>query len=191
MKKLLISALACFLLSSISFADCSCKNKPDCGCSKPSCERKTDCVKENTCSKCSLDDDEYCIYNQCYLDKHYTKMKKALCLTRQQEACIDVLYKNFKADLENQHAKYRTEKNKLLEMIECDNDCYKEQVKTVKAIGKETKEKAKQFRSDVKEQLCKNQYSDFRKFQRAEKRKMKKIVKYGKIIKLPCSECCN
>ena len=42
-----------------------------------------------------------------------------------------------------------------------------------------------------KEQLCKNQYSAFRKFQRCEKRKMKKLAKYAKVYKFPCTDCCK
>jgi len=192
MKKILFSFLVLTVFSGFCLADCCKTNK--CEETKTTCEKETckpTCSYDKDCDKCIVDDDEYCIYNQCYFDKHYKKMKKALCLTEQQEKCIDNIYKNFKYDMENQHAKYRARKNKLLEMIECDNDCYKEQVKALKELRAETKEKCKDFRDDVKEQLCRNQYSEFRKFQRQEKRKMKKMYKYGKIIKLPCEKCCD
>ena len=113
-------------------------------------------------------------------------MKKELCLTKKQETCIDEIYKDFKHTMEAKHEKYRKEKNKLLEMIECNNDCYKNQIKVVKEIKKEMKEYCKNFKEDIKEQLCKSQYSDYRKFLRHEKRKMKKIVKYSAIYKFPC-----
>lgn len=148
-------------------------------------------VCKKCCDKCTIEDDEYCIYNQCYFDKHFRKMKKYLCLSKKQEENIDKIYKNFKSDMENQHLKYRNAKNTLLTMIECEKDCYKNQIKLVKEIQKETIEKCKDFRSDIKEQLCKNQYADFNKFQRCEKRKMKKIEKYSRIHKLPCVDCCK
>ncbi len=183
MKKLLIVFILNLILTSFCLAETNTQNQIDC---KPDCKQKLE-----NCSKCPIEDDEYCVYNQCFLDKQYIKMKKALCLSRQQEARIDILYKNFKADMENQCCKYKNEKNKLLEMIECENECWKEQRKIVKEIQKETKQKAKYFKESIKEELCKNQYSDFRKFQRHQKRKIKKIVKYGKIIKLPCIDCKN
>ena len=202
MKKILLSFLAALLLTSVSFANCSqnCEKTiktPGCGCESTcdeaqktnSCENPLN--KKKTCEKCTIEDDEYCVYNQCFFDKQFRKMKKALCLTAQQESCIDNIYRNFKADMENTHFKYRTQKNKLLDMIECDRECQKEQISLLKEMRKDAKEKCKEFRSDIKEQLCKNQYSDFRKFQRAEKKKMKKLVKYGAIYKFPCVDCCN
>lgn len=209
MKKSLLLFTLLALICSVSSANCeqSCQKmlKPnDVKCEKQcqkECEKnecKDTCDKEKCsknealCDKYKIEnDDEYCIYNQCYFDKHYRKMKKTLCLTRRQESCIDNLYRNFKTDMENYCCKYRTEKNKLLEMIECDNDCYKDQIKVLKELKKSAKEKCKDYRDDVKDQLCKNQRSDFRKFQREEKRKMKKIIKYAKIYKLPCVSCCK
>ncbi len=202
MKKLLFSFLALTVFSSVSLAatcdmnkqaKTNCAKTPDCACEKANpCEEKTNpCEEKTTCDKCSVDDDEYCVYNQCFFDKQYKKMKKDLCLTKKQEACIDNIYKNFKSDMEAHHAKYRMEKDKLLNMIECNNDCWKDQAKVLKEMRKEAKEKCKDFRDEVKEQLCKNQYSDFRKFQRTEKRKMKKLIKYGAVYKFPCTDCCK
>lgn len=211
MKKTLLSLMVLGLLSSVSIAASSenctkVPSGPDCGCKKQnnciqkkndcknSCAEKKDCDPksvEEKCNKCTIDDDEYCIYNQCYLDKHFRDLKRTLCLSSKQETCIDTIYKNFKSDMETLHSKYRVEKNKLLGMIECDNDCYREQVSVLKELKKEAKEKCKDFRSDIKEQLCKNQYSAYRKFLRQEKRKMKKIIKYGAIYKLPCKDCCG
>ena len=206
MKKKLLFLAIFTLIWSVSSANCTECNKKMF--ENNSCECKKECEKENQknnckdkinqennktlCDKYEIEnDDEYCIYNQCYLDKHYRKMKKTLCLTRRQESCIDKLYRNFKIDLEAQCCKYRNEKNKLLEMIDCDKDCQKEQIKTLKEIKKETKEKFKDFKEEIKEHLCKNQRSDYRKFVHCEKKKMKKILKYSAIYKLPCVNCCN
>ena len=195
MKKLLLTFLAFTVFSSISLAaPCSVDkcSKSDCTKAPASgCEKANPCDENSTCDKCSVDDDEYCVYNQCFFDKQYKKMKKELCLTKKQEACIDNIYRSFKTDMEACHAKYRTEKDKLLTMIECNNDCWKDQAKVLKEMKKEAKEKCKQFRDDVKEQLCKNQYSAFRKFQRCEKSKMKKLAKYAKVYKFPCTDCCK
>jgi len=179
MKKILLSLMALNLFINLSFATCPLEQKTECD------------AKQNTCTKCHTEDDEYCVYNQCWLDKHYRKMKIALCLSQKQENCIDNIYKNFKSDMENQHAKYTKEKNKLLEIIECNRDCFKEQRKTLKYIAKETKEKCQDFHDEIKQQLCKDQLKKFNKFKRCEKRKLKKLVKYGKIVKLPCVDCCK
>lgn len=211
MKKILFSIMALALLCSVSYANCSencekvypkydCRQQSPCAVEqkKSTCDdknyEKKDCKETDhtsKCNKCLVDDDEYCVYNECFFDKHYRKMKKALCLSQSQETAIDNIYRNFKADMELQHTRYRNEKNKLLEMIECQNDCWKEQRNKVKEICKETKEKCKEFNEDIKEQLCKDQYGDFRRFKRQEKRKMKKIIKYGAIYKLPCKDCCS
>lgn len=192
MKKFLFSFLTLTILTSFSssFAACpvdeNCSKGPNCDCQK----------KYDKCSKAPeiLDDDEYLTFNQCYLDKRYKKMKAALCLSKTQQCQIDSIYKQFKSDMENLHSRYTVQKNKLLEMIACNNDCYKDQVKVLKDLKKSAKEKCKEYRDEVKEQLCKNQYSAFRKYGREEKRTMKKIIKYGAIYKLPCVDCpsgCN
>lgn len=190
MKKILFSLLALSFLTSFSLAACpydNC-NKSDCNCDKAPV--MSDCNKpKKACD--IIDDDEYCTYNQCYFDKKYKNMKKELCLTSKQECQIDIIYKNFKHDMENLHSRYTAQKNKVLEMIACSNDCYKDEAKVLKQIGKEAKQKCKDFRNDVKEQLCKDQYAPFRKYQRQEKRKLKKICKYGKIVKLPCIDYCR
>lgn len=213
MKKILFSFLTLTLLTSISFASCDdCTVKKDCGCgcknslSTPCTKQASPCNKNSmngiTCDKtspcetkkpdrCSIEDDEYCTYNQCFFDKKFIKLKKVLCLSAKQETCIDTLYKNYKADMEVYHSRYRVQKNKLLEMIECNNDCYKEQISTLKELKKDAKERTKAFRNDIKELLCKDQNKEFRKFQRQEKRKMKKIIKYSCIHKLPCCDCCS
>jgi len=156
MKKILFSVLTLSFLTSLSFASCPVDNcnKPDCGCNKApvmsDCNK--DCNKDytNDCNRTKkpcdiIDDDEYCTFNQCYFDKKYKNMKKELCLTSKQECQIDIIYKNFKHDMENLHSRYTAQKNKVLEMIACGNDCYKDEAKTLKKIGKEAKQKIPNF----------------------------------------------
>lgn len=179
MKKFLLSFLGLMLLCSLSSANCAQNNQ------------ESDCNKKEKCDQCQIDDDEYFVYNQCFFDKQFRKMKTELCLDAEQETRINNIYKNFKSDLETTYNRYRIEKNKLLEMIACDDECYKKQANTLKHIQKDIKEKFSDYIDDIKEQLCKNQRSCFRKFVRREKNKMKEIMKYGAIYKLPCVECCD
>ena len=191
MKKTILSVLALTLICSVSNAN-TCEDNQKNSINQP-CTENAPCHKKG-CPKCMIEDDEYCVYNECFFDKQFRQMKTALCLTPEQENCINNIYKNFKADFEATHSKYRTQKNKLLDMIACNNDCYKDQEKYLKEIKKECKEKLKDYDDDIKEQLCKNQRSEYRKFKRQEKKKMKKFIKYGAIYKLPCTECpenCN
>lgn len=198
MKKILFSFLALSFLSSISllsFAACPCQTTNKCS-QKVECENVSpQCEQRNILNKCDkcldLEDDEYFSYNQCFFDKQFKKLKRELCLTKHQECTLDSLYKTFKNDMECFQNKYKAEKNKLLEMINCNSDCQKEQIEVVKDLRKDIKNRCKQFKKDVKSVLCKNQYSDFRKVTRQEKKKMKKIVKYGAIYKLPCNNCCE
>jgi len=181
-------------------SDCSCKSgeqsqkEDNKNCNKSEDIQKKD-YKNNKISECScedeLEDDEYCTYNQCFFDKQYRNMKRILCLTRRQENCIDNYYRNFKSDMEKLCDDYKNEKNKLLKIIECNEGCYKEQKRNLKEIKSEAKEKIKDFREDIKDQLCKSQRNDFRKFQREEKRKVKKLMKYCKVYKFPCVSCCD
>ena len=160
--------------------------KNDC---KNSCDEKKSC--EKSCNEQEIDDDEYFTYNQCYFDKRYRKLKNVLCLTQRQENCLDNYYQNFKARMERQFEKYTTCKNHLLEAIECDKGCYREQKRALKEIKKDTKEKCKDFKEEINDLLCKNQRKTFKKFQRNEKRKMKKIIKYASVYKFPCVNCCS
>ena len=45
------------------------------------------------------------------------------------------------------------------------------------------------FRDEIDELLCKSQKNDFKKFQRQEKKKIKKLAKYCMVYKFPCG--CN
>lgn len=156
-------------------------------------EQKNCKVNEKPNCKCEddIEDDEYCVYNQCFFDKQYRQMKRFLCLTKRQENCIDNIYRNFKIDMEGMCEKYKCEKNKLLEIIECDKSCFRKQKNILKEIKYETKEKIKDYRNDIYDQLCKNQRKDFKKFQRYEMRKIKKLAKYCKVYKFPCVNCCK
>lgn len=207
MKKSLFIFAAVFMLCSVSIANSGEIDKKDCvadncGC-KTQCRTKSEennsqilqnekngCKKDKApCFKQEIEDDEYFTYNQCFFDKRYRKMKRTLCLTNRQEKCADNLYQAFKLDMEGLHLKYQANRNKLLEKIECDCDNYKQEKRNLSEYKKEAKAIIKDFRDDIKELLCKNQTKSFNKFQRAEKRKMRKIAKYAVIYKFPCVDC--
>lgn len=145
--------------------------------------------EKQNCDKCTVDDDEYCVYNECYADRKYRLMKEELCLTSKQEAYIDNIYKIYKIDMEALCSKYKDKKNKILEMIDCDNPCWKDEIKHLKEIKNDTKERYNCFRDDVKELLSKRQCADFSDFEKCQKKKLKKIIKYGAVYKLPCAVC--
>ncbi len=189
MRKTILSLMTLTLLSNITFAECCLPQNDKTPCYKT--PETVECTKKPTCDKCIVDDDEYCVYNECYFDKHFRMMKTRLCLTEKQECNIDLIYKKFKSDMESLHFRYKLQKNKVLTMVECQDKCYKEEAQELKEIQKEIKNRVKCFRKDVKSQLCKSQYKAFRKFNRQEKRRVKRIVKYGAIYKFPCKNCCN
>ena len=142
------------------------------------------------CEKCIVEDDEYCIYNQCYFDKQYRLMKNELQLSESQEECIDNIYQNFKTDLEILCARYQCEKERLLELIAQDG-FYSRQKHLVKDIKQDIKEKYKDYIKDVRNNLCRKQKKKYNKFVRKQKKKIKAIVKYGAIYKFPCSSGCQ
>ncbi len=149
-----------------------------------------DCkYKQENCDKCYVEDDEYCIYNQCYFNKHYRIMKTKLSLTQKQESEIDNLYKKFKSDMETLYSRFRVQKNRILEMIDLSNKCYKEEISELTYLKKQMKIRLKRFNNDVEQLLCTGQIKTFNKIKRHEKRKMKKLLKYGAIYKLPCRSC--
>lgn len=201
-KKLFLFGILMFFCLGCFASNCETNKNPafafSCECKKE-CEQKYEknsCDKENSCKedkenydKFEIEDDEYFTYNQCFFDKRYRKMKRNLCLTRRQENCIDSIYNNFKADMENLYSKYRIQRDKVLKILECDNCNLKEDKKCLKEIEKEAKEKCKDFKEEIEEHLCKNQKKDFRRYQRKEKRIMKKIAKYSKVYKFPCVNC--
>lgn len=171
---------------------CECKNECQEKLQKNSCdEEKCDKKDKEKLDKFEIEDDEYFTYNQCFFDKRYRKMKSVLCLTKRQESCMDSIYNNFKSDMENLYDKYRIQRDKLLKNIECEQCQYKENKKCLKELKREAKEKYKDFKQDIEELLCKKQKSDFRKYQKGEKRKIKKIAKYSKVYKFPCINCCS
>ena len=170
--------------------ECYCKKEKN-KCKNSTCKERIEKKCENTCDKCEIEDDEYCVYNQCYMDKHYRKMKKGLNLSYEQEENIDNCYKNFKIDFESWCLKYKNSKNKLLDLIECEHRCYKNQEKIVKELKKELKEIMKDYMDEVKLLLCKEQKSKFNNLVKGEKSKFKKIKKYSAVYKLPCTDCCS
>lgn len=195
------------MICSVSSANCddNCK-KTSSPCAiehekeNPCSKKKDECTssswqKENFTKDCDKylieNDDEYCIYNQCYFDKQYRKMKNHLCLTKKQENCIDNIYRNFKIDMEILHSKYRIQKNKVLSMIDCEKNCSKDEIEYLKELKKDSKELLKDLKNEIQEQLCKEQKKKFKKFIKCERKKMKKIIKYAPVYKLPCSNCCK
>ena len=154
---------------------------------------KENCNKENQKERdeFKIDDDEYFTYNQCFFDKKYRKMKNLLCLTRRQEACIDEIYSNFKADMESLFFRHKESKEAFLKAYECKECDLKEHKKLLNEIKKEAREKCKDFKQEIEEHLCKNQKKCFKKFQRKEKRSLKRIAKYSKVYKFPCVNCCS
>lgn len=211
MKKILLSFVLFSMICSVSNANCdkNCTKVPqsscyevqeqyDCQKEKSNCKDsfeskkycKDDCKSKNN-DKYLISDDEYCIYNQCFFDKQYRKMKKELCLSDEQEKCIDIIYKKFKSDMEILYTKYRIQKNILLDKLACGNDCIDEDVENLKDIRRYFKENLKDYKSNLKLQLCKEQCKKFNKFIRHEKRTMKKIIKYGAVYKFPCTKCCK
>lgn len=206
MKKIILSFGIVVFFCSVSSANCSCnieENIVPVGCpiqekvqaqsqnnekNNSSCENKNNQENKSTCACDEIDDDEYAVYNQCFFDREYRDMKKVLCLTRRQENCIDKMYKDFKNDMELLYSKYCTEKDKLLYAIECD-DCYRENATNLREMRREAKAHWLDFRDEIDELLCKSQKSDFKKFQRQEKKKIKKLAKYCMVYKFPCG--CN
>ena len=180
MKKKILNKLAFVFI--FSFVFCACSSY---------CSENSNKINQEECTQCTIEDDEYCIYNQCYFDRQYRNLKIMLKLSENQEACIDNIYNNFKTDMEIYCARYTKEKDKLLEMIALDNECYKEQEHIVEDIKKDIKEKYNDFFQDVKEKLCKNQLKTFKCFKKEQKRKIKKILKYAKVYKFPCLNTCN
>ena len=146
-------------------------------------------LQGGNCEKCPIEDDEYCIYNQCYFDRHYRNLKKNLCLTNEQESQIDDIYKFFKYEMEDEYSKYCNKKNKILEMIDKNDICYKKELKALKKLEKQAKERYDDFVDNVKEQLNKKQLKCFRKITKQEKRIFKKMLKYAQVYKLPGFKC--
>ena len=192
-KKLFILSVFGFLLSvSSAYSNNSCTQVPNGEC--PTLEEQKQIQdnaqnplpKEN-CEKCSVEDDEYCIYNQCNFDKQYRMLKTKLEPDSNQENCLDNIYMNFKQDLEILCERYTKEKDKLLDLISKDVKCIKEQKNTVHDIQTDIKEKYKDYLSETSEILTKSQKKIFKKFKREQNIKIKKIKKYGAVYKFPCS----
>jgi len=144
---------------------------------------------DEKCDKCTVEDDEYCIYNECYFDKQYRKLKVNLCLDEVQEAKLDNIYKIYKLDMEALCAKYKEEKNKILALIACDNPNWKHLTKNLDKLKEDIKIRYLCFEDDIKELLTKCQYAEFKQFKKAQREKIKLIVKYGAVYKFPCENC--
>ena len=197
MKNILKKLFSIFILGfliSVSSANCAENSeklyKSECP-SPQECKKIQDGAKNSLdnkkCEECILEDDEYCVYNQCYFDKQYRLLKTELSPDKNQENCLDNIYLNFKQDLEILCDKYSKEKNTLLDMIALENEYLKEQKQIVKDIRQDIKEKYKDYLSDTNEILNKYQKKIFKKFKSKQNKKIKQIKKYGAIYKFPCS----
>ena len=149
-----------------------------------------DYVFRGTCNddKYCLDDDEYCVYNECYFDKNYRNLKKQLCLSITQENDLDSLYRQLKSDFEYLYSGYKTHKNHVLDKIACNNQLYMDEVFKLSDIKHEMKSRINKFKKDVLFILNGKQIKVFKCVLKNEKYKMKKILKYGAIYKFPCTK---
>ena len=144
---------------------------------------------DSQCDKCIIEDDEYCIYNECYFDKQYRKLKLELCLSENQEVKLDNIYKIYKLDMETLCNKYKNAKNEILTMIACNNPNWKNRTDNLEKLKEEIKTRYICFEDDIKELLDKCQYKKFKCFKKEQKEKIKLIVKYGAVYKFPCENC--
>ncbi len=147
---------------------------------------KNNVYNTKKCEKCQIDDDEYCIYNQCYFDKQYRILKDNLNLSPNQENDFDNIYLNFKQDLEIQCDKYTKYKNELITLIAQNKRHLKQEKNNVRYIKRDINEKRKDYLSDSRSVLNRKQRRIFRRYNASEKRKIKQIRKYGAIYKYPC-----
>ena len=154
------------------------------GCEENKCE--TPCEKK-TC-KNTIEED-----NKCFFDNQFKQMKKVLCLSPQQESAVDCIYDKYKNQMQILHNQAECRQEKLCKMI---NDCasnseIREQKNELKEIRNDAKEQYRCFSKEIKAQLCKDQIRCFNRFNRAEKRKMKKLAKYCLVPHFPCDCGCK
>lgn len=199
MKKTLLMLAATILICNCTFAaPCDItkpyKDKPDCqnnckqynvpkGCEDDKCE--TPCDK-SSCNDAKND-------NECFFDNQFAQMKKILCLSPQQNSAVDCIYDKYKNQMQILHDQAQCRQEKLCQMI---NDCasksdIRAQKDELKDIRSEAKDQYKCFSKEIKAQLCKDQIKCFNKFHRAEKRKMKQLIKYCMQPHFPCDCGCK
>lgn len=198
-KTLLLLAVTVFVCHSALAAPCSvpcdtnmakapcekgCKQyNPPKGCEEKKCEKP---CEEKACEDSIKED------NKCFFDNEFAKMKKVLCLSPQQDSAIDCIYDKYKNQMQILHDQAKCRQDKLCQMInQCvSNSEIREQKEELKEIRKDAKEQYKCFSKEIKAQLCKDQIKCFNRFNRAEKRKMKKLAKYCMVPHFPCDcEC--
>lgn len=157
---------------------------PNCQqCAAPKCETPCETKAETQAEK----------DNKCFFDNQFKDMKKALCLSPQQEDSINGIYDRYKNQMQILHDQAKCRQEKLCKMInECaDNASIKAQKEELKDIRDEAREQYKCFIKEVKEQLCKDQIKSFNKFNRQERSKMRKLAKYCMSPKFPCDCGCK
>ncbi len=163
-------------------------------CAKNPCETKTPCnMPKSDCNPCHNPNDgkickELDKANECFFDNQYAKLKKSLCLDASQARRIDCYYGDFKDKMMDLKYELNLEQKQLCAMIErcASNDAIKDKKRAIKEIKKCMKEEYKAFKDNVNSELTSEQKREFRKFNRAEKRKMKKLAKNCSTFRFPC-----
>lgn len=163
-------------------------------CAKPKCETKAPCdMPKADCNPCKNQDDgkickELDKENICYFDNQYARLKKSLCLDSSQVRRIDCYYGDFKDKMLDLKYEMNIEQKQLCAMIEkcASNDAIKDKKRAIKEIKKCMKEEYKAFKDNVNSELTTEQKREFRKFNRAEGRKMRKLAKNCSVFRFPC-----
>ncbi len=189
--------------------------KPQNDCAKPKCAPQNNCVKspcdtakceqkapcnmpKTDCNPCkNRDDGKICDElekeNTCFFDNQYVKLKKALCLDSSQIRRIDCYYGDFKDKMLDLKHEMNIEQKQLCAMIErcASSDAIRDKKRAIKEIKKCMKTEYKAFKDNVNSELTSEQRREFRKFNRAETRKMRKLAKNCSVFRFPCAgeEC--
>lgn len=179
-----------------------CPPKDNCAktdCASSECEVKTPCnVPKTGCNPCENPDDgkickELDKENICFFDNQYAKLKKQLCLDSSQIRRIDCYYGDFKDKMLDLKYEKNIEQKQLCAMIEkcASNDAIRDKKRAIKEIKKCMKAEYKAFKDNVNSELTTEQKREFRKFNRQECRKMRKLAKNCSVFRFPCAgeEC--
>ncbi len=168
-------------------------NCPKNDCAEAKCKAPCDVPKAD-CAPCKNKDDgkickELDKANECFFDNQYVKLKKALCLDGSQVRRIDCYYGDFKDKMLDLKHEKNIEQKQLCAMIEkcSSNDAIRDKKKAIKEIKKCMKTEYKAFKDNVNSELTSDQKREFRKFNRAEGRKMRKLAKNCSVFRFPCA----
>lgn len=197
-KTLLMLAATIFICNCTLAAPCDItkpyKNKPDCpnnckqysaptGCEDDMYEARSDKTSYNRAKS----------NTECFFDNQFAQMKKLLCLSQQQNTAIDCIYDKYKNQMQILHDQAQCRQEKLCHMINncASNSEIRAQKNELNDIKDEAKEQYKCFSKEIKAQLCRDQIKCFNKFNRMEKKKMKKLAKYCMQPHFPCDCGCK